>query len=81
MKLRILVGSLAVALLPLSAVGQTPATAGGTLGFYRFPDLHDDVIVFAAEGDLWRISVACGGAHSSHPPPGRENAHVASPAG
>jgi hypothetical protein len=29
-----------------------------TLGFYRFPAIHGDTIVFAADGVLWEVSAA-----------------------
>ncbi|HXP61004.1 MAG TPA: S41 family peptidase [Dongiaceae bacterium] len=38
-------------------------------GYYRFPAIHDDTVIFTAEGDLWKVA-ASGGAASrltSHP--------------
>ncbi len=29
-------------------------------GYYRFPTIHDDRIVFSAEGDLWQVNAAGG---------------------
>jgi len=69
MTLRAAVVALALALLPLPSTAQTPAASGGTLGFYRYPDIHGDVVVFAAEGDLWRVPVTGGLAQrlTTHP--------------
>ncbi|QYK04084.1 S41 family peptidase [Shewanella zhangzhouensis] len=47
MKLRL---SVAGCLLALGTLGLP---AHGSDGYYRFPELHDDTLVFTAEGDLW----------------------------
>ena len=26
-----------------------------TVGYYRYPAIHSDTVVFTAEGDLWKI--------------------------
>lgn len=44
---------------PAATTVGAPAAAEGPLGFYRFPAIHGDTIVFTAEGDLW--SVGAGG--------------------
>jgi tricorn protease len=34
--------------------------AQGFEGYYRFPDVYDDKVVFAAEGDLWTVGLSGG---------------------
>lgn len=41
-------------------IGLSPMLAQGFNGYYRYPDLHGNTLVFAAEGDLWRVSVEGG---------------------
>ncbi len=49
-----------IALAASQAAAQTPA---GTLGFYRFPSVRGQTVVFAAEGDLWSVGLGGGLAH------------------
>ncbi len=57
---------LALFLLTLSAAAQT------SRGYYRQPAVHGDLIVFVAEGDLWRVPAGGGLAQRLTSHPGQE---------
>ncbi len=45
------------------------ASSQGFEGYYQFPDIHNDQVVFCAEGDIWTVPLAGGQAQrlTSHP--------------
>lgn len=61
--------------LALAAAAQSPR------GYYRQPAIHGDVILFVAEGDLWRVPVAGGIAQRLTSHPGQEAFPAISPDG
>jgi tricorn protease len=67
-----------IALLPLNA-GDPPATTRP--GYYRYPAIHGDTVIFTAEGDLWTVSAKGGAAQRLTSSPGQEFGATISPDG
>ncbi|HEY1797426.1 MAG TPA: S41 family peptidase [Stellaceae bacterium] len=57
------------------------APAGATDGYYRYPALAGDTVVFSAEGDLWKAPIAGGRASRVTTHPAEEWDAVAAPDG
>jgi tricorn protease len=55
--MRRLASVIALVAAPMLLSAQGPA---GTLGFYRYPTIQGQTIVFAAEGDLWSVATTGG---------------------
>ena len=51
------------------------------VGYYRFPAIHGDTIIFTAEGDLWSVSAKGGPARRLTTNPGQETHAAISPDG
>ena len=71
--------ALTLALVPASAFAQPAAPV--SQGFYRFPTLRGNTLVFAAEGDLWVVSPDGGVARRLTTHPAEESSPALSPDG
>jgi len=56
-------------------------SAASTLGYYRYPALHENTLVFAAEGDIWTVEIQGGTARRLTTHPGEETHPAISPDG
>jgi len=57
---------------PLLLSFTAAALAQGPAGYYRFPAVHGNTVVFTAEGDLWRVPLTGGQAQRLTTHPGAE---------
>jgi len=67
--------------LVLGARVQAGDTGNTRPGYYRWPAIYGDTIVFTAEGDLWTVSAKGGAARRLTSNPGQESLAAISPDG
>jgi len=59
----------------------SPAVMCAPAGYYRYPAVHGETVVFTAEGDLWKVPLAGGAAQRLTTHPGAETRASISPDG
>lgn len=67
---------LSIAAILATCAGAAAAPAAGDTarsGFYRYPAVHDDTVVFTSEGDLWSVGIHGGTARRLTSNPGVES--------
>jgi tricorn protease len=73
--------SLVIFFLGTILVYTTSPLPASTLGYYRYPALHEDTLVFSAEGDIWAVDIQGGLARRLTTHPGEETHPAISPDG
>ena len=71
----------AVLLAGLACLAAAPAAVPPALGYFRYPALHGDTLLFTAEGDLWTVAAGGGTARRLTSHPGSETLAAISPDG
>jgi tricorn protease len=71
----------AASMLTAAGMAAHQADAEAALGYYRFPALHQDTLVFTAEGDLWQVPITGGVAQRLTTHPSEESRSAFSPDG
>ncbi len=64
-----------------AAAAEKPAQPTQQPGYYRFPAIHGDTVIFTSEGDLWTVSIHGGPARRLTSNPGMESMATISPDG
>jgi tricorn protease len=72
---------LVVTLLFFALPTSSQNKPAGRPGYFRFPALHGDTIIFTAEGDLWSVTTKGGDARRLTSNPGEESLAMISPDG
>jgi tricorn protease len=70
-----------ILILALLVFGPAVASADPPQGYYRFPALSADKLIFTAEGDLWTVGLSGGAAERLTSHPGSEWSAAVSPDG